>query len=95
MTPSLPLAKVLLPWAWARASQYASSRDTEEAGRWLRMMRRLEGVIALASLVTTIRFFINGKAPTLPMWLLGMELAYTERGKPRRAVFDFMEQQAC
>lgn len=51
--------------------------------------------MAAASFLTTVRFLFNGRSPTLPMALLGVELRYTERGKPRRAMFDFMEQQVC
>jgi hypothetical protein len=92
---------VLLPWVWVRLSQLLSSsgggvRDVETAGRRLRVVRRLEGLAALASLLVTLRFLRRGgagAAPTLPMLLAGIGLARALPAAPRPPAFDFMEQQ--
>ena len=57
---------VLLPWAWARLSQLLATRDAADPAaaqsrpRWLVIVRRLEGLVALASLLVTIRFLQRG-----------------------------------
>ena len=91
---------VLLPWAWARLSQLLATRDAADPAaaqsrpRWLVIVRRLEGLVALASLLVTIRFLQRGGrgAPSLPMLLTGITLMHGLPSLPRPPAFDFMEQ---
>ena len=93
---------VLLPWAWARLSRWlaASCPEDEEPrrARWLRLMRRIEGVVALSSVLVTLRYLHRGGSPTLPMLLCGIQLVPIARAPgapPLPPAFDFMEQQVC
>ena len=83
---------ILLPWAWTRLSQQLASRDAD-GPRWMRLVRRLEGIAAVGSLLVTMRFLHRGGAPTLPMFIAGMSLAHALPMVPRPPAFDFMEQQ--
>ena len=86
---------VLLPWAWAKLSKRLAM-DTEvypHRMRWLKMMRRIEGIIELASVLVTLRFLCRGGSPTLPMLLVGMHLVPSVPGAALPPAFDFMEQQ--
>ncbi|KAL1507618.1 hypothetical protein AB1Y20_007237 [Prymnesium parvum] len=87
------LLVVLLPWAWARAMQRVTTQDSPRAARLLRLMRRLETAVALATVGVSARFLVARQSPTLPMVLSGMKLQYTDVSKPRRPAFEFMEQQ--
>ena len=84
---------VLVPWAWARLSQLATDPERPELLRWARWMRRAEGAASLASLLVALRFLHSGRSPTLPMALVGLQLACALPQSPRRPIFDFMEQQ--
>jgi hypothetical protein len=84
---------ILLPWVWTRLSQLASRCD-DATRRWrLRAMRRVEGCIAIASLLVTLRFLHRGVSPSLPMLLVGMQLVHALPRAPLPPAFDFMEQQ--
>ena len=88
---------VLLPWAWMRLSKLLASQSINAADarsiNWMRVVRRLEGIAALASLLVTLRFLYRGGAcaPTLPMMVAGVSLAQVSASGP--PALAFMEQQ--
>lgn len=91
---------IIVPWTWAHVSRRlaAPCSDEEEErrrARWLKAMRRVEGFVALASLLVTLRYLYRGGAPTLPMLLCGVQLVpmASDRAASLPPAFDFMEQQ--
>ena len=92
---------VLVPWAWTRISQRLASRradgaeDTTARRRRLRLMRQIEGGVALASFAVALRYILKSgrAAPTLPMLLVGMELVRSVPSARAPPAFDFMEMQ--
>ena len=84
---------VLVPWAWSRLSQMAADPEHPERMRWLKWLQRIEAIVATASVFVSLRFLQVGRSPTLPMALIGMQLALTMPARPRRPIFELMEQQ--
>ena len=84
---------VLIPWLWARLARLTNDPEWPERLRWVRWMRRAEGLVAVASLLVALRFLRDGRHPSLPMALLGMRLVYTAPEARPGPVFELMEQQ--
>ena len=85
---------VLLPWVWARLSQLIMDPAHPERLRWLRWMRRAEGMVALGSLAAALHHLHWRRFPTLTMALAGIQLLPALPAAPRRPDFYLLEQQA-